>query len=1022
MAINFKNIASSFTSATRQLNSVATGIQPLTGAIAQGAGRTQGLASQAGNVNVNAREITNGFQQAGQSSGNIPNITNQINNLSGFGNVNVNQILSTTVSGLAGGPLGQLGAIGNVVSNFTNTISGVTGAVQSLRSGTGLSDLTALIGGFDVGRFATNIINVVPKDFAELAFSVGGEFDAIRQRVAAIGDASNLEDFINLTFTPQGSSPRIFGDSEADVATDDAARNRNRNRIPNPLRNHNSFNYVVSLACMTVQENNFPEVYREGVVFNQYIIRSSGGFYENRYQVLDELGDESGQGVGHAEYYIDDLEIDAVIAPNQNTRVAMGTTIRFTVTEPYSMGNFIEAIVGSVKEKSTSPLASVNGWPFCLQIDFVGYNEFGERSQKQVRSPIFIPINIINMELNVTGQGSVYDVQAVAYPETALSDSINQIFTDVEATGMLIHEVLNGETDSVIFAINDRIDNLEANDIISAGDRFIIAFPQDINDMTNAIREMTPTPDTIRTSVDIAGIGPQPVQEVRNPSSQMFENLMAYARNVDKMNEIGNSFIVEDASEGGSQPMGNPSEAHPNETDTLDPTASSMQVSTNRRTYPFGQGERITDIIEDIVVRSRYAADKATEESAANGTRQWFKIVTQVYLDNTAQAIAERGRPARIYVYSVILYFPDEAKSLGTGENPKNTQGLKDSAVKEYNYIYTGLNEDILEFDLTFNNAFFQTALANYNMNPGAEGHLGDATIADPGSNVSTGAAANAQNNDVDNKDVTGAVEETRTDGRNIGTRSRDVKLQVAKMFHDRLINQPTDLITAEMKILGDPFFLPQQTGNYIGGSTSNPNLTADGTVAYMENEVFLVVNFNTPFDYQIEGATMEFPKIVPQFSGLFSCWAVTNNFSKGRFEQTLKLIRRTGQDNVPTDGNKGPTTVDDARTIVTPLIRATFNADGTVTGSGQSARPGSRLPPVVRAGGVTFDPRTDVFQPPSRVIDTPAGRQTIQPPPINIYDDAIFRTIRNQVTPSAPRPPVNSTGSSNDPNRVGPR
>jgi hypothetical protein len=81
-----------------------------------------------------------------------------------------------------------------------------------------------------------------------------------------------------------------------------------------------------------------------------------------------------------------------------------------------------------------------------------------------------------------------------------------------------------------------------------------------------------------------------------------------------------------------------------------------------------------------------------------------------------------------------------------------------------------------------------------------------------------------------------------------------------------------------------------------------------------------------------------------------------------------------------------------------------------------------------VRAGGVTFDPRTDVFQPPSMVIDTPAGQQTIQPT-ITTQQSEIARetfwqryefmllreanNARNQVTPSAPRPPVNSTQQS---------
>ena len=1004
MALNFGSLSKSFTQVTTQLNSVATKIQPITAAATQGLAQVRGLASQAGTVSTTASQLTNGFSSLAQS--NIANVSGQISNLSGAGRVNVNQLLGTAATGFAGS-LGQLGAIGNVVSNFTNTVSGIAGAVRGLTSGNSLQGLGSLLGNFDFEQFAKNIINVVPRDFAQLAFAVGGEFDTLRQRIEAIGDVSNLGDFVDLVF----NSGSLIGGSG--VATNNGA---SKSKIPNPLRDHNGFNYVISLGLLGAPEYNIPESYRSKGGLGQYIIRSGGGFYNNRYQVLDELGDTSGNGAGHAEYYIEDLEIDAVIAPNPNTSVAMGTTIRFTVVEPYSMGNFIQAIVGSVQEKGFEN--SVNGVPFCLQIDFVGWNEDGQTDANFVTAPIFIPINIINMEFNVTGQGSTYQVQAVAYPDIALSDSVNQIFTDVESSGAVIYQVLNGETNSVTSAINERIDNLEQNDVIAAGDRYIIAFPKDLNAIKNALQQMAPVADTIFTTIDTPA-GPQTV-EVANPSSQMFEALSAYARNEDNMNEIGLSVIIEDTAEGGNQSFIPPDVYYDPIIDIG--VRSQNPVLEKFRTYSFSQGDSITNIIEDIILKSRYAAEKATEESAANGTRQWFKIDTQVYIDNTAQAIADRGRAAKIYVYNVIPYFADEAKFLAPNQVPKNTEGLKKAAVKEYNYIYTGLNEDVMEFDLTFNNAFLQTALANFGLNPGPEGHFGTQKIGDSGTNVSTGAGTNRDRQDSQNSEPAIATEETIGYGRNTGSYSRDVKLQVAEMFHDRLINQPTDLITAEMKIFGDPFFLPQQTGNYVGQRASgSPNLTTDGTMAYLENELLIVVNFKTPFDYQIEGATMEFPQVVSQFSGIFTCWAVTNNFSKGRFEQTLKLIRRIGQNDQSTTGNTGAVVIDDTRSTVTTPRRADRDQQGGAASSGQDRdRQGSGPPPVARVNGVTFDPRTDLFQPPSRTIDTPAGSRTIQPPPIRIYDDAIFRASRTQLPSSLTRPPVNSANRSNDPGRVG--
>jgi hypothetical protein len=74
--------------------------------------------------------------------------------------------------------------------------------------------------------------------------------------------------------------------------------------------------------------------------------------------------------------------------------------------------------------------------------------------------------------------------------------------------------------------------------------------------------------------------------------------------------------------------------------------------------------------------------------------------------------------------------------------------------------------------------------------------------------------------------------------------------------------------------------------------------------MTYQTGPVFCIVNFRTPFDYQVTGATMEFPQLVPMFSGLFSIWAVTNKWQGGKFTQILKMIRRRGQDDEATTGN----------------------------------------------------------------------------------------------------------------------
>jgi len=71
MALKFGSISTSINKVNRQLNSSLSNTQSLTGAVNQDAAQIQRLASQIGSVNINAREITNGFQSIGSAANNF---------------------------------------------------------------------------------------------------------------------------------------------------------------------------------------------------------------------------------------------------------------------------------------------------------------------------------------------------------------------------------------------------------------------------------------------------------------------------------------------------------------------------------------------------------------------------------------------------------------------------------------------------------------------------------------------------------------------------------------------------------------------------------------------------------------------------------------------------------------------------------------------------------------------------------------------------------------------------------------
>jgi hypothetical protein len=126
----------------------------------------------------------------------------------------------------------------------------------------------------------------------------------------------------------------------------------------------------------------------------------------------------------------------------------------------------------------------------------------------------------------------------------------------------------------------------------------------------------------------------------------------------------------------------------------------------------------------------------------------------------------------------------------------------------------------------------------------------------------------------------------------------------------------------------------------------------------------------------------------VRQFSGLFQVITVTNQFSQGQFTQTLKLVRVINQNVEPTNNNTNP--IEEFDLPQRSLLTANFNADGTIAGPGQLARPGARpaptpaiprnTPAIPRntqaAGGTTITPTFSPFGDEERILQTRDGGQ----------------------------------------------
>jgi hypothetical protein len=570
----------------------------------------------------------------------------------------------------------------------------------------------------------------------------------------------------------------------------------------------------------------------------------------------------------------------------------------------------------------------------------------------------------INVEFSVSNSGSRYQAKAISASDMASSNMFNQVKTEVKASGAIVHQVLENSAVSINTAINDRSDflknpsensasSLRSQPYIPGFDKYIIAFPTSEDGILQAIENGVEIPeeltvseelgvrfgsfDSARNVIPVNPDNPQGAARVvagrrSNPESSIYDTIKAYA--ITQINEIGLSSINEETADGADQDMSDVnevwSESNPTgdsaadvETDDAARISSSQcmrrdlqeaQTADKARNFIFRQGTPITEIIESVLMQSSYIHDSLGEEGENDdsGTRNWFRIDTYTFIDNNTETEAVIGRKPRVYVYAVFPYEMDQAIHLSSGSSAPGTENLREAAIKEYNYIYTGKNEDVLDFNIDFNYAFLQAAYSDFANFSGASNTASNSTAsapdlenelnpADDFSDTERLAGLGSQLNDKETKTVTGDdISLSRTlDG---GTSNVSVKQRTANLFHDRLINSHVDMLMAEMTIWGDPYFLPSINGNYVP-RTERRMLNEEGRMQYLQHEVMIIVNFLTPIDYRQGGALMEFAELEERFSGLYRVLTVRNTFNNGEFKQELKLVRRHAQTDEPRGG-----------------------------------------------------------------------------------------------------------------------
>lgn len=559
------------------------------------------------------------------------------------------------------------------------------------------------------------------------------------------------------------------------------------------------------------------------------------------------IQEPNGPTVGSTAY-IDNVRIQGTVGLDKQSGNSNALSISFKVVEPYSMGKFWETLQTAALGSGHKNYVDA---PYMLKIEFKGHFSPDEPFQTIPQTTKYIHMKIRDVGMKVTNKGAEYDIEAYPWNEQGMSSSFAEIKTDANIScnkggPYTVKDLLQTAEKSLKEIINKKLkDDKDRKKTVAYAHEIDIVFPT--------------YPYTDNDSGNLIGESKLGLDQFNKADSPFAKDGATYdsATGIYKRGDI--------------------------------------QIDTKNADFKFAQGSTVQDIINQVILSSDYGR-KALEEAnqTAEGKIVWWRIET--HLHNISTEDPKTGQKAKKVIFRVVPYEVDASIFL-----PANSQSKAASTPisREFNYIYTGKNHDILDFQIEYRVGFYRA----FNADGGANSE--DKDLASASSSAAPpkegGTPPEAEPNGSAGPE---AVRRDKTSSKTAkygGAGFDDAATTAARQFHD-LATQGYDMQNLDLTILGDPYFLGDSgCGNFtIPGGAAGMN--AEGSMDWQSGEVCVRVAFRTPEDANTETGKYDFgnSEVVREFSGIFKVLHVESQFNRGKFTQKLSLVKLPGQNSNP--------------------------------------------------------------------------------------------------------------------------
>jgi hypothetical protein len=654
--------------------------------------------------------------------------------------------------------------------------------------------------------------------------------------------------------------------------------------IVNPLHNYASYTYILSLALLETSDYN--DVVSKGKYTPKNVLIAGAGrhgedFKRNPYFTED--------------FYWDNLKIRTVVGKTFQNKNSNLVNLSFTIVEPVGF-TLLNRMVAMCKEKG------IRDWsraPYMLQIDF--YSSDPPKPGIIPNTSKYLPISIVTMKTRISARGTEYAIEAVPFNQTAMTEVMAQAPTSFSIKGEKVIDFLGVGVKS--FSLPGQSDAPEI----------------------------------------------QPAQPGKNFQGSGFVDAVNkfYADQVaqGKMEYAHEYRVIMDKEIGESDAYQNNKNTQPVVNNTRDSKKASIQSSVGKEftSLSFSGNEfkipsrtRIDDVIEELVINSEYyrkqvvpyqaqikdlKSDKDKTNPISSNSFKGFKIIPIVKIKNFDTKINSYIYEIEYHVKKWLLHNSHPASDLA-GQIP--------GVVKDYQYLYTGKNNDILEFSLDFNMLYFNesTIIVNTNYTAGADNKERGLAVENM---VDTNATKVTKSGESTNPSSFNQIVPVRYVQGDVNSPGADNKSAAAADAHKaREMDSRGDMIKVRLRIVGDPTFIKQDNifnnvGIYQTAPISNNSLSMDG------HELYVHLTFLSPTDYNEQTGLADPTKgpysYVP-FSGKYSIVDIENVFAGGKFEQTLNLVRLPIQEAEALALQRAPT---GQETNILPDVKSRVGASFTI-------------------------------------------------------------------------------------------